>query len=693
MTTTNTTIHFPSAERNGETNTLGMRPMQAKVWALRDANYLLLKSPPASGKSRALMYIALHKIQSGQVKKCIVAVPERTIGSSFSDTDLTSSGFFQDWVVNPAYNLCSDDVTNSGELTKRAKFAAFIESEDTLLVCTHASLRGAYAALGAQAFNDCFIAIDEFHHVSVDEENRLGVLLSDIIQTTNAHIMPMTGSYFRGDTNALLRPEQESLFQSVVYTYYEQMQGYAHLKEVNIGHHFYQGAYIDAIGEVLDHTKKTIIHIPHVSSAESTKDKFNELDVIIDTLGTVEGEEADSGFLLIRHSSGALIRLANLVDDDSKPRRDKVLRALRDPSLRDKVDVVVALGMGKEGFDLPPLEVAITVGYRGSLTEVVQIIGRITRDFPGKKSAQFINLIAEPMANQALVTDAVNDLLKAISASLLMEQVMAPQFRFNSTPKTPDGGDNEPSPGDITIRGLKQPNSEQAKQVIKMDLSDLIARVCQDPRAQQHAIFNPDTAAEKINQETVPSIIQARYPDLAPDDAESVRQHVVAQMTMLSLFPSPDEGSPGSGSNDAPDGSDDTPPTDDGNGDEKRSRTPALLTKSRQFIDIHNLSIDMIDSINPFKNSYEVIARALSTNTLAQIRAAIREQKQLLTADEAMTLLPKIRHFVEQNGRKPDMESNNEQEVELAEASFIINREVAKRRAELRQSEHPNAGQ
>ena len=86
--------------------------------------------------------------------------------------------------------------------------------------------------------------------------------------------------------------------------------------------------------------------------------------------------------------------------------------------------------MAKEGFDWIWCEHALTVGYRSSLTEIVQIIGRATRDAPGKTRARFTNLIAEPDAAEEAVTEAVNDTLKAIAASLLMEQVLAPRFDF-----------------------------------------------------------------------------------------------------------------------------------------------------------------------------------------------------------------------------------------------------------------------
>ena len=110
------------------------------------------------------------------------------------------------------------------------------------------------------------------------------------------------------------------------------------------------------------------------------------------------------------------------------------MQTLRDIRSRDDVDMIIALGMAKEGFDWIWCEHALTVGYRGSLTEVFQIIGRATRDAPGKGHAQFTNLIAEPDASQERVTDAVNNMLKAIACSLLMEQVLAPNFKFKTKP-------------------------------------------------------------------------------------------------------------------------------------------------------------------------------------------------------------------------------------------------------------------
>ena len=436
------------------TDAMGMREMQQRVFAKRDAQHLLVKAPPASGKSRALMFVALDKLYNQGRKKVIVAVPERSIGASFSSTSLTTFGFFADWEVKPEHNLC-DPGSSQGKV---GAFIDFLNGPDAVLVCTHATLRFAFEKLAPDAFNGTVLAIDEFHHVSADiETSRLGALLRDVMNGSDVHIVAMTGSYFRGDSVPVLSAEDEARFTPVTFNYYDQLNGYEHLHSLGIGHHFYQGRYTDAIGEVFDLDKKTIIHIPNVNSGESTKDKIEEVGFIIDSIGHVESTDPDTGIISIRRAdTGAILRLADLVDDTDQKKRADTLHYLSTVASKDRdaVDVILALGMAKEGFDWPFAEHALTVGYRASLTEVIQIIGRVTRDSPGKEHAQFTNLIAEPDASQGEVKVSVNNMLKAITASLLMEQVLAQNFEF----KTKRTGDDEPTPpGVIKIKGFKEP--------------------------------------------------------------------------------------------------------------------------------------------------------------------------------------------------------------------------------------------
>ena len=429
-----------SYARNGSStkaNALGMRPMQERAYEKRGEQYLLIKSPPASGKSRALMFIALDKLQNQGLRQAIIVVPEKAIGASFQDEPLTKYGFWANWTVTPKWNLCNAPGSEGGKVNS---VGAFLESGDKVLVCTHATFRFAVERFGVGAFDERLIAVDEFHHVSANPDNKLGLHLTEFISRDRVHIVAMTGSYFRGDADAVLTPEDELKFDTVTYTYYEQLNGYEYLKRLDIGYFFYSGSYADDILKVLDSAEKTIVHIPSVNSRESTGQKIKEVEHIIEELGEWEGSDPATGFQLVKTRDGRVLRIADLVDDDPA-KRDRVAAALKDPAQknnRDYVDIIIALGMAKEGFDWIWCEHALTVGYRSSLTEIVQIIGRATRDAPGKTRARFTNLIAEPDASEEAVTEAVNDTLKAIAASLLMEQVLAPRFEFK--PKNPASG-------------------------------------------------------------------------------------------------------------------------------------------------------------------------------------------------------------------------------------------------------------
>ncbi len=470
-------VSYNQTGESTKINTMGMREMQTRAFASRDAQYLLLKAPPASGKSRALMFLALDKLVNQGIKKVIVAVPERSIGSSFSATDLKKDGFFANWEPNDIYNLCTPG--DDGSSSKVKAFHNFMDNDEQLLICTHATLRFGCEGLDETKFNNIVLAIDEFHHVSADANNRLGELLKSIMNKSNAHIIAMTGSYFRGDSVPILTPEYERKFTPVTYNYYEQLNGYNFLKSLGIGYHFYTGQYTTAILDVLDTNKKTIIHIPNVNSGESTKQKHDEVNFIIDAIGDVVKQDSQTGVIEIkRHSDGKLLKVANLVEDTSKE-RDKIVNYLRDIKSIDDMDIIIALGMAKEGFDWPFCEHALTVGYRGSLTEIIQIIGRCTRDSDNKSHAQFTNLIASPDAIRDDVKVATNNMLKAITASLLMEQVLAPNFKFKTKV---DNDDAEVKPGEIKIRGFKEPSSKRVKEIVEADLNDLKATILQDDR-------------------------------------------------------------------------------------------------------------------------------------------------------------------------------------------------------------------
>ena len=656
-------------------NELGMRPMQERAWDKRGEQYLLIKSPPASGKSRALMFIALDKLHNQGVSQAIVVVPERTIGASFDDARLSEFGFWADWIVRPKWNLCNAPGTDGGKVNA---VKSFLGGDDRVLVCTHATFRFAMDRFGAEAFDRRLIAVDEFHHVSANPDNRLGEHVGQLMARDQTHIVAMTGSYFRGDAEPVLRPEDEVRFETVTYTYYEQLNGYKHLKRLDIGYYFYAGSYTASILKVLDPDEKTIVHIPSVNSRESTKDKIKEVEHILEELGEWQGADPETGFQLVTTPGGRVLRIADLVDDDPAM-RDRVAAALRDPAQkenRDHVDVIIALGMAKEGFDWIWCDHALTVGYRSSLTEIVQIIGRATRDAPGKARARFTNLIAEPDASEDAVAEAVNDTLKAIAASLLMEQVLTP--RFNFTPKTPESGpekgvdygdegydpnkcnigvNDETGQVHVEIKGLAMPTSKEAERVCREDLNEVIAAFAQDKVAVEHGLFDDEIVPEELTQVRMGKIVKERYPEFSEEDREAVRQHAIAALNLTrkakEAAVEEDEESP----------------------DEDKGGGTALIDGVRKFaMDVRDLDIDLIDRIHPFREAYAILAKAMSEESLRQIAAVITAKKIQLTPEEARDLAQRALRFKRERGRLPSITSPDPWERRMAEGVAFLAR-------------------
>jgi len=655
----------------------GMRAMQQRAYARRGEQYLLIKSPPASGKSRALMFIALDKLHHQGLAQAIIVVPERSIGSSFADEPLSQHGFEFDWQVAPQWNLCNapgvDDIRVAKSKVKAV--GEFLAGTDRVLVCTHATFRFAVNELGLQAFDNRLIAIDEFHHVSSNPDNKLGSQLGDLIARDKVHLVAMTGSYFRGDSEAVLAPADEAKFETVTYTYYEQLNGYQWLKSLDIGYFFYTGPYVDAVAKVLDPALKTIVHIPNVNARESLKDKQREVDEIMHGLGEWKGIDPATGFHLIAAKDGRTLRVADLVDDSDPARRSRVLSALKDPKQknnRDHVDMIIALGMAKEGFDWIWCEHALTIGYRSSLTEIVQIIGRATRDAVGKERSRFTNLIAEPAADQSLVAEAVNDMLKAISASLLMEQVLAPRYEFtpkNTGPKPgfdygeggyAAGGHNlgvNPATGQIhvEINGLATPSSPEATRICKEDLSEVVTSFLQDKTALERGLFDKEnTLAQELTQLRMGKIVRERYPEQSEADQEAIRQHAIAAMNVtqqakLALAQA-----------------------DTHSGGVAQGST-ALIDGVRKFVNVRDLDIDLIDSINPFDAAYAVLAKAMDEKSLRQVQASIAAKKVSISREEAVELTARARTFKQERGRLPDINSADAWEKRMAEgvAAFL----------------------
>ncbi len=601
-------VQYAQSGKATTTDTLGMREMQAMVYAQRHRQHLLVKAPPASGKSRAMMFVALDKLANQGVKKVIVAVPQQNIGRSFKDTSLKKFGFFEDWVIPPYWNLC---LAAGSENSKKSIVREFLDHPTaTKLVCTHATLLNALNGIDACKLDNVFFGIDEFHHGSADEDNRLGTLIRRLLNETSAHILAMTGSYFRGDAVPVMRPEDEVKFQPTInYNYYQQLNGYKYLKSLGIGYHFFQGNYLSAIPEVLDTTKKTLIHIPRPNSKTGAfMNKYDQVAEIIKYIGEIEAQDYDNFIYNVRTPDGRLLKVGNLVEDNTAQRA--VLQSyLQRMNSRDSLDILIALGTAMEGFDWEWCEHCITVGIRSSLTEVVQIIGRCTRDCEGKTFAQFTNLIPCPDAAQDDVAMAVNDFLKAISVSLLMEQVMAPKWNFKTKVEEEDTAEKTKKSNEdehvIEVKGLPALN-EKTKAIVENDLDTLVATTLSDKNIREAIIG--EGMAEMITEVYIPKVIRETYPDLNEEEIDAVAKH-----TILTI---------------ATQGEQVIGPDDSGN---------KFIKMANKLVNLNDLDINLIATINPFQRAYEVIGKSLTVEVLRTIHYVLEDKKsEKLTDEEAI---------------------------------------------------------
>jgi hypothetical protein len=426
-----------------------------------------------------------------------------------------------------------------------------------------------------------------------------------------------------------MQPQDEEKFSKVTYSYYEQLDGYKYLNRIEICMSFYRGTYLDSITKVFDENRKTIIHIPSVNSGESTKEKYYEVASILDAIGTYKSTDPETGVVTVTTPSGKDLKVADLVNDNPED-RFRITNFLRQMNSKDELDVLIALGMAKEGFDWPFCEVALTVGYRASMTELVQIIGRTTRDSVGKSIATFINFVAEPIVTDSELVSGTNNIFKAIAASLLMEDVLAPKAGFLENRAQPI----DIQLGAVKIKGFEKPTSERVNSILDNDLVDLRARVFQDDRYAKAALGA--TTPEVLNKHLTPKIIREIYPELTQSEVKSLTDAFVVTNALRSSSIHEENGQ-------------------------------KFLKLGKSLILVEELDLDLISKISPFSETFEVVSKELSSEVLREIQDLIRSSRSDLTKELAGELWPKVNEWFERFGKEPSYESVDQDEKLLAD--------------------------
>ena len=425
-------------------------------------------------------------------------------------------------------------------------------------------------------------------------------------------------------------------------------------------------------------------------------------------IGKTISRDNETGIYTVKSPDGRILHVADLVTDTDNM-QGVTLAALRKPENLENLDIIIALNMAKEGFDWPQCEHALTIGYRSSLTEVVQIIGRATRDCKGKEHAQFTNLLAQPDAVQEDVGDAVNTLLKAITLSLLMEQVLAPNASFkqrsevekdNSKPKS----NHTKDPNNIEIT-IDDNVSDEAVNIINSEGNDIIEKLLNDSTGVKSALANGGQGVpQDLAEDEIRDIIKATHSDLSDEDIDAIAKAIATAIVIKALSHGqnqPDSNSnPESGENTTPNEESNTSGSENSTGGFTPITIPSSNTPNKQtpfvvigenntqflnlggkFINVDDIDFSLIESINPFAGAYQFISKSVNPALLKRLQEDVAKMREKMTLDKALELWPYVNDFVKKNNRIPEVTSNNDFEKRLAVALAIIQEEKRKKNA------------
>lgn len=147
-------------------------------------------------------------------------------------------------------------------------------------------------------------------------------------------------------------------------------------------------------------------------------------------------------------------------------------------------------------------------------------------------------------------------------------------------------------------------------------------------------------------------IIKYRYPELEEDDIEVVRQRAVAAMNLTQQAKK-------------------TLLDDE---EREPSSNTALIDGVRKFVNVRDLDIDLIDSINPFGEAYNILSKSMNQENLRQVQAVIAAKRSPITPEDAITWAKRASRFKKENGRAPSMTATNPYEKLMAEGATAFMR-------------------
>src|SRR5690606_26599589 len=161
--------------------------------------------------------------------------------------------------------------------------------------------------------------------------------------------------------------------------------------------------------------------------------------------------------------------------------------------------------------------------------------------------------------------------------------------------------------------------------------------------------MNGNMEPEVINTVLITKIIRETYPDLNAEDVEAIRQYVVVDSVIK-------------------------------NEEVEEHGTKKFIRMAGSFVNIDDIRIDLIDTVNPFQKAFEILSKNVTTSVLKSIQDTINVTKIEMTEEEAIASWEAIKRWKMSTGKAPDINSHEPKEQRLAQALLFL--QEAKRRRE-----------
>ena len=424
-----------------------MYPWQKKMYRkLKKFYFWLINAPMGSGKSLGIQFVAYYRLKEDSKLRVIIAVPQLNISAGFKEEQLQfPNGERCDWI--PLHNLCSPSADSN--ITQLGSFLRDKASKhvimDRVAICSHSTLVQTYQKY-PESFKDVLIIVDEAHHIQygkvrlnaaageIEIANKLGDLVRYCLKISDKKNISLgftTATYFRGDRCPIIPDEHAKSFKRFNLPYDEYLETMKNLTSYSFDFVLFGNAFEHAVRERFGkEIKKTIVYIPPVGSSYSSGDKYKDVHKVYESIAQRKNPK------IVKHRDGVTevkrgnkwIRVVDLVDEKKRKEKQDIIN---DDHLSDEsnIDVIVALGMFKEGANWKHAEECLIVGYRGSLVELIQCMGRLFRDKEGKTHVSVYQLLPfsfHQVKDKEKFREGLNTLMKGIFASMLLEDVLLP---------------------------------------------------------------------------------------------------------------------------------------------------------------------------------------------------------------------------------------------------------------------------